>query len=384
MGAAVQPTALVYLDAIGVSSEVSFLRRFYIGFDQLAPVWTGWHLLADAAALPQPKMILGRPGALGLMDRLLFKTTGAIPPAPDLRPLQPRIVHAHFGRGGALALPLARALGLPLVVTFHGGDATKEKHYRRRGIATIYQRRLAALQDYAAGFHCVSGYIRDRLLARGFPPEKLFVLHTGVEPAAAEPAPPRETPDVLFVGRLVVKKGVAHLVDALRLLQQRGRAVSAIIIGDGPLAAPLQRRAAGLPVEFLGWQPNAVARRWMKGALAVCVPSQMAGTGDSEGLGHVILEAMAAGTPVIASRHGGISEIVEDGATGLLVAPGDATAIADAIDVLAAAPRRGQAMGIAGRAAVARNFDAVTQSRRLEDRFLELIARRPGADPAPV
>jgi glycosyltransferase involved in cell wall biosynthesis len=373
-GSLVHSTALVYLDAIGVPSEVSFLKRFYAGFDRLAPTWVGWHLERDADALPFEKITLGRGGVAGFYDRLLFKSVGAIPPAPDLAPLKPRIVHAHFGRGGALALPLAQKLGVPLVVTFHGGDATKEKHYRRGAVPKIYQRRLHALQAYASGFHCVSGYIRDALRARGFPEEKLFVLHTGVEPAPViTQLPSHAAPYVLFVGRLVEKKGVAHLIDAVGVLQQRGRPVPLIIIGDGPLAQPLRQRAAGLPVTFLGWQPNAEVRRWMAGAMAVCVPSQRAGTGDSEGLGHVVLEAMAAGVPVVASRHGGISEIVADGETGLLVPPGDPGALADAVDKLVGNASLRQAMGTAGLATVQRRFDARTQSHALEDRLLAYI-----------
>src|SRR5439155_15283300 len=155
--------------------------RFYVGFEHLAPVWLGYHLDAGASQLAGDKLRLGRHGPLGVVDRALFRHCGTLPPAPDLRALKPRLIHAHFGQGGALALPLARALGIPLVVTFHGADATKETHYRRRLVPHIYQRRLAALQAEAALFVCVSEFVRDRLVARGFPPEKLAVIHQGIE-----------------------------------------------------------------------------------------------------------------------------------------------------------------------------------------------------------
>jgi colanic acid/amylovoran biosynthesis glycosyltransferase len=370
-------TALIYLDTIGVPSEVSFLKRFYGGFTRLAPTWISWSRDTAADALSEPQIMLGRAGLNGVADRLLFKTTGKIPPVPDLAPLKPQIIHAHFGRGGALALPLARALKVPLVVTFHGGDATKDKHYREGLVSTIYQRRLAALQAEAVGFHCVSGYIRDALIKRGFPAEKLFVLHTGVEPTRpAADVPPHAAPYVLFVGRLVEKKGVDSLIAAVRLLQQQGTSVPLVIIGDGPLRGTLVEQAQGLAdVRFLGWQPNHEVRHWMRGAMAVCVPSRMAETGDSEGLGHVVLEAMEAGAPVVASRHGGIQEVVEDGVTGLLTAPGDAGSIAAALGNIVAAPDLRRLLGERGRALVAKQFDAVTQSRLLEDRFLALIAR---------
>src|SRR5205823_6038859 len=112
-----------------------------------------------------------------------------VPVQPDLRTLRPRLLHAHFGQGGALALPIARALRIPLVVTFHGADATKQTHYRRRIVPHVYARRLAALQREAVLFVCVSEFVRDRLLARGFPVEKLEVIHQGVDFGAVSPEP---------------------------------------------------------------------------------------------------------------------------------------------------------------------------------------------------
>jgi glycosyltransferase involved in cell wall biosynthesis len=370
-------TLFAYLDAIGVPSEVSFLKRFYVGFTNVDPYWVGWKLDRDSDALPQPKIMLGRSGPLRALDRLLFKTIGSMPPKPHLWHFRPRLIHAHFGRGGALALPLAQAMKVPLIVTFHGGDATKDKHYDQGLIPKIYQRRMAELQNYATAFHCVSDYIRDALLRRGFPAEKLFVLRTGVEVSPdAAPVTPAE-PYVLFVGRLVEKKGLRHLIDAMELLQQRGVPIPLKVIGDGPLAGALKDHAKKRArVDFLGWQSNTEVRRWMRGATAVCVPSLMAETGDSEGLGHVTLEAMDAGVPVIASRHGGIREVVSDSENGLLVEPGNADAIASAIARIAADPTLGRALGAKGRETIRLQFDAVTQSRALEAKFLDLVADR--------
>ena len=368
-------TALIYLDNIGVPSEVSFLKRFYVGFERLAPVWVSWRKDRDAHLLPGQQIVLGRGGLRRTCDRLLFKTAGALPPIDHIARLNPQIIHAHFGRGGALALPLARALNVPLVVTFHGGDATKEKHYKRRGVLTIYQRRLAALQDYAVGIHCVSEYIRDTLLRRGFPEEKLFVLRTGVELTPSDHLSDTANAGryALFVGRLVEKKGVTYLIEAMHRLRQRGESIPLVVIGEGPLAEPLRRQAAGLAdVRFLDWQPNHEVRRWMRDAAAVCIPSIAARTGDSEGLGHVVMEAMDAGTPVVASRHGGISELVEHGVSGFLTAPGDASAIAEALAAVAADEGLRQTLGTNARAVALERFDAVRQSRDLEKWFLSL------------
>lgn len=373
-------TILVYRDRIVPRSEAHFLRRLYVGFERLSPVWVGCRRDDGLSALGVDPLILGRPGPLGALDRARFKQCGTIPPWPDLRALRPRLVHAQFGRGGALALPLARALDIPLVVTFHGGDATKDKHYRRRWPPTVYQRRLSALKRDAALFIAVSDYIAGRLIERGFPPEKVRVIRYGVEadpPGAAQA--PSVPPYFLFVGRFVEKKGIVHLLDAFRRLDAQGVAAELTLIGDGPLGDKIRQEAKSLPrVNFLGWQPQGEVRRWMRGAVAVCVPSVEAAAGDAEGLPNVALEAMAAGAPVIGSRSAGIGEAVVDGGTGLLVPPADPAALADALRRLVADPALRTAMGEAARRRAAQEFDAATQSRRLEDTLLEIIRRQPG------
>jgi glycosyltransferase involved in cell wall biosynthesis len=373
-------TLLVYRHRLAPLSEVEFLRRFYVGFERLAPVWLGCHIDAGAGVLTSNPLRLGRGGPLGMLDRTLFRHFGVLPPQPDLRALRPLVLHAHFGRGGALALPIARTLGIPLVVTFHGADATKEAHYRRRLVPRIYARRLAALQREAALFVCVSEFVRDRLLARGFPPGKLEIIHQGVELGAAQPAEPEAAADpyVLFVGRFVEKKGVSDLIEAMRRLESHDTGARLVLIGDGPLSGALREAARGLTrVEFLGWLPNADVRRWMQGALALCVPSVTGRAGDSEGLPTVIFEAMAEAVPVVATDHAGIAEAVEQGRTGLLVPEGDPPALADALASLIERPELRHRLGTAARAVAAERFSALRQSRLLEAALLRAAGLAP-------
>jgi colanic acid/amylovoran biosynthesis glycosyltransferase len=363
---------LVYRDRLVPRSEVHFLRRQYVGFRYLAPIWIGRRTDAGLPDLKVEPVLLGRRGVFGGLDRLLFKQFGRIPPEPDLARLRPRLIHAHFGRGGTLALPIARALGLPLVVTFHGGDATKDRHYRRPLVPTVFQRRRAALQQEAALIVCVSEYVREVLLARGFPAAKLKVIRYGIEADKDRPQmPPAERPYLLFVGRFVEKKGVGHLIDAMRMLEREGAEVDLLLVGDGPMAEALRQRAAGLSrARFLGWLPGDEVRRAMRRALAVCVPSIVAKGGDAEGLPNVVLEAMAAAVPVIGSRLGGIAEAVEHASTGFLVPPGDPPAIAAVVRRLIGDPALRTRLGLAARAVAAERFDAVAQSRMLEDALL--------------
>jgi len=368
----VSTALLVYRDRIVPRSEAHFLRRQYIGFRCLAPVWIGCRKDVGLTDLKAEPILLGRRGAAGVLDRLLFKQFGRIPPAPDLATLRPRLIHAHFGRGGALALPIARALNLPLVVTFHGGDATKDGHYRRQLVPTIFQRRCEALQREAALIICVAEYIREALLARNFPAAKLKVIRYGIEPEADGGAQrPAERPYLLFVGRFVEKKGIGHLLDAMRTLEREGTSVDLVLVGDGPMAEALKQQAASLTrVRFLGWLPNQEVRRVMKGALAICVPSVAAQTGDSEGLPNVVLEAMACAVPVIGSNVAGIAEAVEHDNNGFLVPPADPPAIATVARQLLGDPALRSRMGLAARAAATERFSAVAQSRILEDALL--------------
>ncbi len=381
-----RPAILVYRDRIVPRSEAHFLRRLYVGFERLTPVWVGCRRDDGLADLGVEPLILGRTGFLGALDRARFKQCGILPPAPDLRALQPRLVHAQFGRGGALALPLARALDLPLVVTFHGGDATKDRHYRRRWPPPIYQRRLTALQREAALFIAVSDFIAGRLVARGFPAAKVKVIRYGVDATANDgAAPPAVEPYFLFVGRFVEKKGIAILLDAMGRLAEDGVAVDLRLIGDGPLGDGLRQQAASLPhVHFMGWQPQDELRRWMRGAVAVCVPSVEAAAGDAEGLPNVVLEAMTEGAAVVGSRSAGIGEAVVDGETGILVPPGDAAALAAALRRLVGDPPRRDRMGDAARRRAAQEFAAIRQSRRLEEALLEVMRRQPRAGQATV
>jgi colanic acid/amylovoran biosynthesis glycosyltransferase len=369
-----QNSVLVYRDRIAPRSEAQFLRRQYVGFRRLAPVWVGCRTDDGLTDLGVQPLILGRPGALGSWDRMCFKQFGIVPPEPDLKALRPAIVHAQFGRGGALALPIARRMGVPLVVTFHGGDATKDKHYSNSLIPTVFQRRLPDLQREAVLFVCVSQFIKDRLAERGFPAGKLRVIRLGVEvEPQGLPHAPADPPQFIFVGRFVEKKGIAHLIDAARRLAASSSSARIVLIGDGPLKAALEAQARDLPnVTFTGWLPAQEVRRRLRGATALCAPSVVSQDGDTDGLPTVILEAMADGVPVIGSRQAGIAEAVEDRITGLLVPSGSPAALAEAIQAMIDRPDWRAGLGAAARRTVEERFNAATQSRLLENTLLEV------------
>lgn len=285
-----------------------------------------------------------RRGVRGRAALLVAEWTGVAPRLTrELRRLRDeegvRLVHAHFAKDAWLVARAARKAGLPLVVTCHGYDVTSLP--ARRGVAgAVYRWRTRVVLSRAARVIAVSGFIADR--ARELGAVDPVVAHTGVrlrERGIGEDGA-RPT-DVLFVGRLVPKKGVDDLLRALPAVEAAlGRPVRARIVGDGPLRGELEALAARLgiadSVVFAGALPTAGVDAEMVAAKVFCGPSRTAPDGDSEGFGQVFLEAALAGVPSVSRRHGGIVEAVAHGESGLLSDPGDADALAgDLVRLLA-------------------------------------------------
>jgi glycosyltransferase involved in cell wall biosynthesis len=356
---AVERRFLVYRDLIGAPSEIGFLRRQYVGFTRLQPVWIGRTIRSGASELGAPVIRVGGP-----VRRLLFRYGLAVPPV-DTVP----VVHAQFARGGALALPLVRSMGAGLVVTLHGGDVSKEKNW----LGTVLAARWPDLVRQAAWFVCVSQAVAAVARVRGVPEDKLVVLPIGTELPAT--VPERQSHHYLFVGRFVEKKGIAVLADAMRRLRAGGDMTPLVGVGDGPLRPVLEALAREVPgIELTGWlRPEAVADR-MRQAVALVVPSVVAADGDAEGLPSVIPEAMAQGCPVVASDQGGMAEAIADG-TGLLVPPGDAGTLAHAMRGLSADAALAQRLGLAGFEHAKLTLNAMVQSAKLEALLLDVADR---------
>ena len=351
---------LVYRDRIGAPSELAFLRRQYIAFSQLEPIWTGRVLLPQAREVGSRLLRIGGDGPLGFARRVLFRHCGIAPPIP-VEGLAP-VVHAQFARGGALALPLVRALNARLVVTLHGGDVGKDKNWSGTVLAQRWQATVAATSHFV----CVSAAVAEIAERRGVPAHKLLVLPIGVEVPDTLPSALPAPSFHLFVGRFVEKKGIAIIADAVRTLRAGGDPTPIVFVGDGPLRPLLEALARDVSgIELAGWQsPEAVKQR-MAGAWSLLVPSVVAANGDAEGLPSVVPEAMAQGCPAIGSNEGGIAEAIRHDETGLLVPPGDAPALAAAMRAIADPTARNR-LGLSGYRFALSALNARIQSARLE------------------
>ena len=293
---------------------------------------------------------------------------------------RPALIHAHFGVEGVYALPLARRLGIPLVTTFHGFDATLSTAALLTSPAwanyPLFRGRLARQGDL---FLCASGFIRDRVLAMGFPEARTHVHHIGVDGQAISPRDPaEETPTILHVARLVEVKGAEYLIRAFGRLASKHPTVELAIVGDGPLKSRLQNLARSLGVaervRFLGALPHAQVLAWMRKAAMLVLPSVRTSTGRVEGLGMVLLEAAATGVPAIGSHIGGIPEGIDDGRTGFLAPEKDVDALAHRMDDLLDDPAWRHEMGARARAFVTERFDIRRQTELLEGFYDSLLS----------
>jgi colanic acid/amylovoran biosynthesis glycosyltransferase len=176
------------------------------------------------------------------------------------------------------------------------------------------------------------------------------------------------------VGRLVEKKGIGYVLEAVRRLREAGVAAEYEVVGDGPLRTTLEaearRLAIGERVHFLGWQSQDQVAQALERAQVLVAPSITAGNADEEGIPNVLKEAMAVGLPVVSTATGGIPELVEHDVTGLLVPERDADTLAARLNELATHPERRAALARAGRARVERDYDI----ERLNDRLVMLFA----------
>jgi glycosyltransferase involved in cell wall biosynthesis len=240
-----------------------------------------------------------------------------------------------------------------------------------------YLRGRERLQKEGALFVACSEFVRKQAIDRGYPADRTIVHSIGVDVAEFEPPPYRRREEaVLFVGRLVEKKGCGDLIEAMVQVQQHCPEAELIVIGDGPLRAGCEALAAALRVRsrFLRSQPPTVVKEWMSRAAVFCVPSVIAATGDAEGFGIVFIEAQAMGLPVVSTRSGGIPEAVDEGETGLLVSQNAPDRLSEAIVRLLQDGNLWRRFSVAGRRRVVLRFNLARQTQRLEDIFGGIVA----------
>jgi glycosyltransferase involved in cell wall biosynthesis len=333
---------------------------------------------------------------LGVRIERLAELSREISPLRDLRAVlrlarlirreRPQILHTHTAKAGAVGRLAALAAGdarPPIIVhTFHGHvlrgyfDPLRAYGFRllERWLATKSTKLIA-----------VSPQVRDDLVSLGVAPaEKFVVIRLGIElqqRVALSDNERAETRRVMgvpqdafvvgWIGRMTGVKNTGEVLAALRLLHDRGVDAYLCMVGDGPDRARLERRAHELGVVkrclFLGYQEEVA--RFYAAFDAMILPSVNEGTPVSA------MESLAAGRPVVATRVGGVPDVIDDGEDGFLVAPGSTAGLADRLAQLARDPELRERMGDYGQARVGERYAVARLVDDVDALYRELLAR---------
>jgi glycosyltransferase involved in cell wall biosynthesis len=344
---------------------------------------------------PEPREgdLLGEARARGVDPRIIPELGRAIRPHRDLvalaklvrifRHLRPDIVHTHTAKAGTLGRLAAFLAGVPVAIhTFHGHVL---EGYFSAPLARLFLAIERALAKRTDRIIVVSPRLKAAILAKGIgsaatvevvPLGLELARFAGTRPPGANLRAtlgiPPEAPLLAIVGRLVPIKDHATLFQALRLLCLEGLSPHLLVVGDGELRPELERLAAGLGLDacihFLGWRDDLEA---IFATVNVVICSSR-----NEGTPVALIEAMAAGVPVLSTDVGGVGDLIVHGETGWLVPPGDPPAMAEAVRSILAGPARSRQVAAAGCAAVLAWHGAEGLIHRMEELYTRVLAEK--------
>lgn len=296
------------------------------------------------------------------------------------------LVHVHFGTDAVENWSWIKTLRVPVIVTLHGYDINIDRQWWQSPSRPRAQRRYPGLLLSLAAnprvhFVAVSNAIRQKALEWGIPQERISVRHIGVDlELFRDPGPPvtERRPRIVFVGRLVEKKGVEYLIRAFAAVRSSVPDAELVIIGEGRLRTRLQRLASDLavPVRFEGILSSNQIRAQLLDSRVFCLPSVTAQNGDAEGFGLVLLEAQACGVPAVTSARGGADEGIIHGKTGFRFEERDVSAMSEHIVRLLVDDELALRMSTEARRNIEENFSLRVCTSALEDLYDSLSGAR--------
>jgi colanic acid/amylovoran biosynthesis glycosyltransferase len=286
-----------------------------------------------------------------------------------------QLLHIYFGHIAVHLLPLIRHWPNPTVVSFHGADVLvdlEKPHYRAATREMLAAARLVLVRSQSLG---------RGVEALGCAQDKIRLHRTGI-PLAEIPYRPRTWPNdgewkLLQAGRLIEKKGFQTSLRAFAVLQKKFPGATFTIAGEGPIKNELQNLARELgiaeQVRFAGFLSRAQLREELFRSHVFLQPSELGRDGNQEGVPNAMLEAMASGLPVFATRHGGIPEAIEERVSGVLIDERDHGALAKALLDWTERPEALHGLAEAGARAVAAKFEQNAAAGALEELYLEAL-----------
>lgn len=366
--------------------DMRHIFRQITGLEAVTP-WVLTHKRENAAEFPFPEkrlIVLPRP-RFRWWRRLVSRQVTGRPwqlrrwelrwALLELTRAEARVLHVYFGHIAVHLRPLLRVFPRPVVVSFHGADA---------GVDLQKPAHLAALREVfglAAVVQARSESLLRDLAGLGCPREKLWLQRTGIPLEEWQFSLRKPLADgawrLLQSCRLIPKKGVDVTLRAFAELRRSHSQAQLVIAGDGPAQEELQELARELGlggnVRFTGFLGQAALREEIDRAHVFVHPSRVTADGNREGVPNSLLEAMAAGLPVVATRHGGIPEAVTDGEGGFLVPENDAGAVAAGLREILSRGDLYERFAVAGRRMVEERFDRATNVHVLETCYLDLM-----------
>ncbi len=302
-----------------------------------------------------------RPGVRGAAYQLIYFIE-AVLLADEMRRRRLTHLHNHFGDSSCTVAMLASEIsGVPYSFTLHGPGIFFE--------ARSWQ--LGEKLDRASFTACISHFARSQAAIFASPEtiDRLHIVHCGVEPERLKPVDHSGSATrLLFVGRVVELKGLGVLLDAISRLAERHPRLGLTVVGDGPDRDRLQRHAHSLGISdrvtFVGSRSQAEVADHLSGSDIFVLPS------FAEGVPVVLMEALGAGLPVVASVVGGVVELVAEDINGFLVSPANVEQLADRLEQLIGDAELRQRFGTAGRATVVDQFDSRREAERLGSLFV--------------
>jgi glycosyltransferase involved in cell wall biosynthesis len=282
------------------------------------------------------------------------------------RSFEPDVIHAHWWfPSGVIGSWLSRMSHRPLVTTLHGTDVRLTRK------AAISRPLFRHVMEHSSAVTTVSSWLGAEVKAI-LPSVTPWIAPMPADTARYTPNGRRENARLLFIGRFTTQKGLDHLLRALSLMKSRA---ILDVVGNGGDSARYRALAEELSVsDRVAWhgqlKPEQLAGLY-RAATALVVPS------IDEGLGLVAVEALLCETPVVAFRSGGLTDVIQDGRTGVLVPPGDSEALAAALDSVIDEPERARTLGAAGRLYALSTFAPESAAQRYADIYKKVIDEHP-------
>jgi colanic acid/amylovoran biosynthesis glycosyltransferase len=284
------------------------------------------------------------------------------------------LVHAHFGFNALLMYPLAKKMKIPLVVTFHGIDASPEMLSEKQ-----YKKRIKRMIDYASAVIIVSPHMKETLDLSNHA-AKVHLIPCGADPAEFDVT--RRSNQTGFItilhsGRLVSKKGVPDLIRIFSLLSHQYRNIRLFIVGDGPeleLSRQLSDDARSDSIQFFGSRPHDEVKKFMADADIFVLNSRVGDDGDMEGVPVSLLEAMSMRLGVISTRHAGIPYVITDNVNGLLIDEKDHIALTSALEKLITDADLRKRLGESARQTVIDRFTIEQTNHKIEEVYRKVAA----------